>query len=121
PDHSLPEDYNGLGYMNLIAMIFEIEVLLTDFKRLHLKEEQPADINLLLIEEPEAHTHPQMQYIFIKNIKSILEDARKGIGDGVAFNLQTIITTHSSCITAESDFDDIKYFYRNSINEVIAK
>ena len=23
PDHSLPEDYNGLGYMNLISMIFE--------------------------------------------------------------------------------------------------
>lgn len=62
----LPENYNGLGYMNLISMIFEIEILINDFKR--TKYEKPADINLLFIEEPEAHTHPQMQYIFIKNI-----------------------------------------------------
>jgi predicted ATP-dependent endonuclease of OLD family len=32
--------------------------------------ENQADINLLFIEEPEAHTHPQMQYVFIKNIKT---------------------------------------------------
>jgi len=36
------------------------------------EEEQPADINLLFIEEPEAHTHPQLQYVFIKNIKELL-------------------------------------------------
>lgn len=121
PDHSLPEDYNGLGYMNLISMIFEIEVLLNDFKKKKSKEERPADINLLFIEEPEAHTHPQMQYVFIKNIKTILEEAYKGVDDGISIYLQTIITTHSSCITAESDFDDIKYFYREGINSVIVK
>lgn len=32
-DHKLPENYNGLGYMNLISMIFEIEILVQDFKR----------------------------------------------------------------------------------------
>lgn len=120
-DHCLPEDYNGLGYMNLIAMIFEIEVLLSDFKRTKIRDEKPADLNLLFIEEPEAHTHPQLQYIFIKNIKSILLDASLGAGDGICFNLQTIITTHSSHITAESEFDDIKYFYRESHNAVITK
>jgi hypothetical protein len=31
-DHKLPEHYNGLGYMNLISMIFEIEILVQDFK-----------------------------------------------------------------------------------------
>ncbi|MEJ5996245.1 ATP-dependent endonuclease [Pedobacter sp. Du54] len=119
---SLPEDYNGLGYMNLIAMIFEIEVLLNDFKKIKDKEAIPADINILFIEEPEAHTHPQMQYIFIKNIKRLLFEASHGIDqDNIKFNLQTIITTHSSHITAESDFDDIKYFFKESKNSVIAK
>lgn len=36
----------------------------------------PADINILFIEEPEAHTHPQLQYIFIKNIKELLREGR---------------------------------------------
>ena len=32
-DHNkLPEHYNGLGYMNLIYMIFEIEILIQEFK-----------------------------------------------------------------------------------------
>lgn len=121
-EHSLPEHYNGLGYMNLIGIIFEIEVLLTDFRKDNKENEKPSDINLLFIEEPEAHTHPQMQYVFIKNIKDILKEASKGeIGVNHSFDLQTIITTHSSHITADSDFDDIKYFSKETSNKVIAK
>jgi predicted ATP-dependent endonuclease of OLD family len=55
--HVLPESYNGLGYLNLISIIFEIKILLNEFKR--GGSPKPADINLLFIEEPEAHTHPQ--------------------------------------------------------------
>jgi predicted ATP-dependent endonuclease of OLD family len=62
----LPESHNGLGYLNLISIIFEIKILLNEFKR--GSAPRPADINLLFIEEPEAHTHPQMQAVFIKNI-----------------------------------------------------
>jgi predicted ATP-dependent endonuclease of OLD family len=117
-NHKLPEHYNGLGYMNLISMIFEIEILIQDFKR--DKEKKPADINLLFIEEPEAHTHPQMQYVFIKNIKKLLGE---GIirEDGINRPLQYVITTHSSHIVADSDFDDIKYLKIESRNNVIAK
>ena len=118
-DHSLPEHYNGLGYMNLISMIFEIELLLTEFKK--SENEKPADINLLFIEEPEAHTHPQMQYIFIKNIKSLLEDGIKR-SDGIERKLQYLISTHSSHIVSESNFDVIKYLKKNvDKNSVISK
>lgn len=119
-EHSLPENYNGLGYLNLITMIFEIEILLSEFRRESNIHESPADINLLFIEEPEAHTHPQMQYIFIKNIKDILTQASQGV-DGKKFNLQTIITTHSSHITSECDFNYIKYFFKTNTNEVYSK
>ncbi|MCB0744631.1 MAG: AAA family ATPase [Ignavibacteriae bacterium] len=114
----LPEQYNGLGYMNLISMIFEEEILRQEFKR--KKDETPSDINLLIIEEPEAHTHPQMQYVFIKNIKSLLN---QGIirQDGDNRKLQTVITTHSSHIVSESNFDDIKYLKKEGENSVIAK
>lgn len=116
-DTELPEHYNGLGYMNLISMIFEIEILLNEFIR--KKDEKPADINLLFIEEPEAHTHPQMQYIFIKNIKTLLSEGIKK--ESINRPLQYIITTHSSHIVADSDFDDIKYLKLESKNNVIAK
>ncbi|MDX8567363.1 ATP-dependent endonuclease [Elizabethkingia sp. HX XZB] len=110
----LPEHYNGLGYLNLISMIFEIEIKKYEFQRSAF--EAPADINLLFIEEPEAHTHPQMQYVFIKNIKKIVGNKIEKIiknfhGDNISISksLQTIITTHSSHIVADSDFDTIKY------------
>jgi len=117
-DNRLPEHYNGLGYMNLISMIFEIEILVHEFKR--EADKIPADINLLFIEEPEAHTHPQMQYIFIKNIKKLLTEGitRK---DGVKRKLQYIISTHSSHIVADSDFNDVKYLKKEGANGVIAK
>lgn len=107
--HNLPEHFNGLGYMNLISMIFEIDLLMTAFRK--SITERPSAINLLFIEEPEAHTHPQMQYVFIKNIKNLLSEGIKR-EDGQTVNLQTVITTHSSHIVAECDFDDIKYMKR---------
>ena len=117
-DHKLPEHYNGLGYMNLISMIFEIEILVQDFKK--DKDKKPADINLLIIEEPEAHTHPQMQYVFIKNIKKLLGEGIKR-NDGIDRTLQYLITTHSSHIVADSDFNDIKYLKTIAKNNVTAK
>lgn len=119
--HYLPESYNGLGYLNLISMIFEIETLLSEFRKDNKKEVKPADVNLLFIEEPEAHTHPQMQYIFIKNIKDILEEGSNGSNNNKSFELQTIITTHSSHIVSECEFDNIKYFRKDSSNYVEAK
>lgn len=109
-DKTLPESYNGLGYMNLIAMLFQIEIIKQRF--IGEKGERMADINILLIEEPEAHTHPQMQYVFIKNIKNLLN---KGISNGSATRIyQTIISTHSANIVTESNFDDIKYLLRKN-------
>ncbi|KKI91853.1 hypothetical protein WQ54_12855 [Bacillus sp. SA1-12] len=118
---SLPESYNGLGYLNLLSMIFELELIISNFRKEHKENEMPADINLLFIEEPEAHTHPQMQYIFINNIKKILSEASMGIDGKSKFNLQTLITTHSSHITTASNYNDIKYFYKKAKNEVISK
>lgn len=116
----LPESYNGLGYLNLISIIIQIETIMAEFRCDSDKEKMPADINILFIEEPEAHTHPQLQYIFIKNIKELLREGKK-CKDGLDIVVQTLITTHSSHIVAECDFDDIKYFCRVSPYAVISK
>lgn len=113
-DCSLPETYNGLGYLNLIGILFEIETKIQEFF------EQPADINLLYIEEPEAHTHPQLQYIFIRNIKQHITTHRNKLLKDRNKQLQIIITSHSSHIVSECNFDDIIYLKKNG-NKVSAK
>ena len=113
-DCSLPETYNGLGYLNLIGILFEIETKIQELF------EQPADINLLYIEEPEAHTHPQLQYVFIRNIKSHIAIHRDKFLNEKNKKLQILITSHSSHIVSECNFDDIIYLKKNK-NEVIAK
>ncbi len=114
--HDLPETHSGLGYMNLFAIIFDIHIKLDEFRKIGDDKPRPALVNVLFIEEPEAHTHPQMQYVFIKNIKRMLIEE-----SGEELNLQTIITTHSSHIVSQSNFDDIKYFHRQNETSVIAK
>ena len=99
----LPENHNGLGYLNLIGMIFEIENIVNDFTN------NVSDINILYIEEPEAHTHPQLQYIFIRNIKKLIDSYRES-----SIKLQALITTHSSHIVSECNFNDIRYFVKNN-------
>lgn len=100
PGKYLPEHLNGLGYMNILYLLLNIEIKSRRFK------EEGSPINLLFIEEPEAHTHPQMQYVFIDKIKKALSEIS---------NLQTIISTHSSYIVQKCDFKDIRYF--SSIEE----
>ncbi|WP_461812614.1 AAA family ATPase [Faecalimonas sp.] len=120
-NHELPESYNGLGYLNLISMIMELEIHLEDFLKKNDSDKRPADINILFIEEPEAHTHPQLQYVFIKNIKNLLAEGISDDSGKALINLQTIITTHSSHIVAECEFDDIKFFRRVDNTNVDSK
>ncbi|AWM80711.1 ATP-dependent endonuclease [Gammaproteobacteria bacterium ESL0073] len=113
--HQLPENFNGLGYLNLLNILFSLEIIITEFKRDNLQAKntfkKPANINILFIEEPEAHTHPQMQYIFIDRIQDILKEMQEG---SKAINLQTIISTHSSHIVAKlNNYEQIRYFRKN--------
>jgi len=101
--HYLPEHLNGLGYMNILYLLLNIEIIKDSF------EEKKRDINLFFIEEPEAHTHQQMQSSFIKQIKDVLNDIDIS-------NLQTVITTHSSHIVAQCEFKDIRYFFQDGEN-----
>lgn len=103
-DNFLPENYSGLGYLNILYLLLQIELCRDDFVR------KNAPLNLLLIEEPEAHTHPQMQYVFAEKIHGLISQIPK---------LQTLLTTHSSHIVSKSNFEDIRYLSRMSPAEPV--
>ena len=90
----LPEYLNGLGYMNILYLLLSIEIKMNSFRA------NNKDIKLLFIEEPEAHTHPQLQYIFAQKISNVL--------CGIS-GMQTIITTHSPHIVKSHPFKNIRY------------
>lgn len=91
-DDDNPQKYfditqNGLGYNNLIYTA----AVLGDIKE--RKNISKEEYTLLLIEEPEAHLHPQLQNTFF----NYLEELNK------TDDFQIIVTSHSPTITAKTD------------------
>jgi len=103
----IPATHNGLGYNNLIYM----SLLLA-------KMQANADGNyygsnakvfpILVIEEPEAHLHPAMQYKFLKFLKENRQNKVR----------QIFVTSHSTHITSAVSLDEIVCLHsdNNSLN-----
>jgi putative ATP-dependent endonuclease of OLD family len=81
---------NGLGYNNLIytaAVLGDLKVI---------KEVEPEKFIALIIEEPEAHLHPQLQNIFFEYLSKL---------DNQGFQL--FISSHSPTLTAKANLDSL--------------
>lgn len=105
PWPTLPEKYNGLGFKNLIYMV--IEILGFHAKWTDEEQDRPP-LHLVMIEEPEAHLHVQLQQVFIRKIMDLLRDA------DTQFQTQLVVTTHSPHVVHESGFRPVRYFRRVS-------
>lgn len=117
----LPEKYNGLGYQNLVSMVFKLIRFRDEWmrfgkadKRLESEDAAIEPLHLVLIEEPEAHLHAQVQQVFIKNAYKVLRK-REQLDD--RFTTQMIISTHSSHVVHEVAFSDLRYFKRNRLDD----
>lgn len=111
---SLPEKYNGLGYKNLIYMIFRLISFRDGWQRTGKLGKRRSEIDiaiepihLVLIEEPEVHLHAQVQQVFIRKAYEVL---RKKVNSHLS--TQLLVSTHSSNIAHEVDFDKLRYFKR---------
>lgn len=120
-DLCLPEKYNGLGYQNLISMIFNLIRFRDEWMRVGKvgKREKIGNtpiepLHLMLIEEPEAHLHAQVQQVFIKKAYSVLRN-HPDLEDKQQFSSQMVVSTHSSHIAHETDFTGLRYFQRKML------
>lgn len=107
--YEVPVVNNGMGYNNLIY----ISLLLSKFKMLVSAEmgENAKVFPMLLIEEPEAHLHPALQYSFLRFLKDEI--------DKQEISRQIFITTHSTHITAAVGLDPIICMNINAHGNVV--
>jgi len=88
---------NGLGYNNLLFM----SAVLGDMAI----ERGGVYQHLLLIEEPEAHLHPQLQEL----VHTFLSDTNQGDA-----KIQIIFTSHSPTLASKVDIGNINLIYENT-------
>ncbi|EKY4027714.1 AAA family ATPase, partial [Listeria innocua] len=94
-DCYLKESSQGLGYSNLIFIHLQLEG--------YKKSIDPYLVNFFVIEEPEAHMHPQMQHAFINYLINYYTEQD---------NIHGLITTHSSEVVREAKMERLRVLRR---------
>lgn len=90
-------DILGLGQRNLLYLSLFIAKL--------INSQNNHELNLLLIEEPEAHLHPQLQKLLFSNL-------------GGLENTQVFMTSHSTHIASDCEFKNLNILY-NNIDKIV--
>lgn len=89
---------NGLGYNNLLSMA----ATLGDLKKKPSNEE----ISIFLVEEPEAHLHPQLLDLLFNFFKE----------SDVANKIQIFMTSHSPTLISKADINSLNIIYEQESN-----
>lgn len=92
-------DANGLGYNNLLYMAVVLE---------HLKSPDPDENPLLLIEEPEAHLHPQLTMLLAAYLATMTPGTSTP---------QTIVTTHSPTLAASVPPNRVQVLFSEQVTK----
>lgn len=87
---------SGLGYANLLYLATVAA---------ELTKAREADLTIFLVEEPEAHLHPQLQMLVLDFLLNVAQESQKrpvqpGEPEG---RIQVVVTTHSPNLTAWVD------------------
>ncbi len=96
----LPFALNGLGYNNLI---FTSATLGT------LRQSSQFSFRSILVEEPEAHLHPQLQMLLLKHLADVASNHEDN-------EVQVIASSHSPILASQAPIDSVV-----SVHEVDGK
>ncbi len=94
---NVPIQSLGLGQKNVLYLSLFIAELENSSNK--------HEINLLLIEEPEAHLHPQLQKILFSNLNDLK-------------TTQVFMTSHSTHIASDCEFKNLNVLYLNVEDQV---
>lgn len=94
---NIPISILGLGQKNILYLSLFLAKL--------INEQTQNEMNILLIEEPEAHLHPQLQKLLFANLSDLL-------------NTQVFMTSHSTHIASDCEFKNLNIIYRSSSNTI---
>ncbi len=97
---NLPFSLNGLGYNNLV---FASATLGT------LRRSEQFSFRSILVEEPEAHLHPQLQMLLLRHLANVAQDPEGN-------DVQVIASSHSPILASQAPIDSIV-----SVHEVDGK
>ena len=87
----LPFSINGLGYNNLV---FAAATLGT------LRRSKQFSFRSILVEEPEAHLHPQLQMLLLRHFANVAQDTE-------GKEVQVIASSHSPILASQAPIDSI--------------
>ena len=91
----LPFTLNGLGYNNLIFTSITLGTL---------RQSSQLSFRSILVEEPEAHLHPQLQVLLLKHFANVTSDQNDN-------EVQIITSSHSPILASQAPIDSIVSVY----------
>lgn len=100
-------DQVGLGYANLLYISMIV---------LQLSRASEYDLTLLLVEEPEAHLHPQLQTVLLDYLMNRARES--GMSQDKlrpAGKIQVIVTTHSPVLASAVSISNVGVVTRHAI------
>ena len=106
-DTYFPEHAIGLGYQNLQSLSYQ----LVSFREARLNPDKgaPPAVHLVLLEEPEAHLHVQVQRVFPKRSLELITSDNP---DHRHLTSQLLMSTHASHLAHSESFTHLRYVRR---------